>query len=129
MAKAQELPMLEFNTVQSLRSWLNANHATSEGIWLRIYKKNSGIESVTFEEVLDEGLCFGWSESKRIKGDVRSYLQRFTPRKKKGTASKRNLEHIQMLINEKRMTVAGLKALEKIIKSQASSMGSMRVRS
>lgn len=86
------------------------NHAVSEGIWLRIYKKNSGVESVTFEEVLDEGLSFGWSESKRINGDEKSYLQRFTPRTI-GTTSKRNLEHVKRLIRENKMMPSGLKAL------------------
>lgn len=88
-----------------------ANHAVSEGIWLRIYKKNSGVESVSFEEVLDEGLCFGWSESKRIKGDEKSYLQLFTPRRTIGTTSKRNLEHVKRLIHENKMMPSGLKAL------------------
>ncbi len=88
-----------------------ANHAVSGGIWLRIYKKNSGVESVSFEEVLDEGLCFGWSESKRIKGDEKSYLQLFTPRHTIGTTSKRNLEHVKRLIRENKMMPSGLKAL------------------
>ena len=106
-----DLPILTFKSAGELRAWLVKNHAISNGIWLQIYKKNSGVESVTFEEVLDEGLCFGWSESKRIKGDETSYLQRFTPRRNKGTTSKRNLKHVERLIAEKRMTSAGLKAL------------------
>ncbi len=88
------------------------NHATSEGIWVRIFKKNSGVVSIIFEEVLDEGLCFGWSESMRRKGDENSYLQRFTPRRKKGTTSKRNRERIKRLIEEKKMMPSGLAALE-----------------
>ena len=107
----KNLPILKFRSASALRAWLIKNHATSDGIWLRIYKKNSGVETVTFEEVLDEGLCFGWSESKRIKGDEVSFLQRFTPRKTKGTTSKRNSEHIKRLIKEKRMTPDGFKAL------------------
>ncbi len=78
---------------------------------MRLYKKKSGVQSVTFEDLLDEGLCFGWSESKRIKGDAESYLQQFTPRRTKGTTSKRNLEHVNQLVREKRMTATGLKAL------------------
>ncbi len=113
-----DLPIMTFESVHELRAWLVKNHATSSGIWLQIYKKNSGVESVTFEEVLDEGLCFGWSESKRIKGDEKSYLQRFTPRRKNGTTSKRNLKHVERLIEEKRMTSAGLKALGLEEKSQ-----------
>jgi uncharacterized protein YdeI (YjbR/CyaY-like superfamily) len=60
---------------------LAANHATCAGVFVRIYKRSAGIARVTFEDVLDKGLCFEWSESRRLKGDGASYLQRFTPRK------------------------------------------------
>lgn len=106
-----ELPILEFASRSLLREWLVQNHQSSKGIFVRIYKKHSGIESVTFEEVLDEGLCFGWSENKRLPGDAASYLQRFTPRSSKGTASKRNEEHAKQLIADGLMTQAGLTAL------------------
>jgi uncharacterized protein YdeI (YjbR/CyaY-like superfamily) len=66
---SKELPVLAFRSVDELRAWLIENHETSDGIWLRIYKKHSGTPSVTFEDVLDEGLCFGWSESTRRSGD------------------------------------------------------------
>ena len=107
----EELPVFEFRSADDLRSWLENNHQTSSGIWIRIYKKHSGVKAVSFEEVLDEGLCFGWSESLRRKDDDKSYLQRFTPRRKTGTVSKRNLEHTERLIKEGRMTPVGLKAL------------------
>jgi len=108
----EELPVLAFRSVDELRAWLIGNHETSDGIWLRIYKKHSGAPSVTFEEALDEGLCFGWSESTRRRGDRESYLQRFTPRRTKGTRSRRNQERIERLIKEGRMTPYGLKALD-----------------
>jgi len=107
----QELPILEFDSAAALRAWLTDHQATLNGIWVRIYKKGSGVPSVTFEEVLDEGLCFGWSESQRRTGDDRSYLQRFTPRRAKGTLSPRNLAHVERLIKEGRMSPAGLNAL------------------
>ncbi len=78
---------------------------------MHIYKQDSGVASVTFDELLDEGLCFGWSESQRVRGDARSYLQRFTPRRAKGTVSKRNRERVERLIQEKKMTPFGLEAL------------------
>jgi len=106
-----DLPVLAFQDVAALRRWLEANHATSGGILVRIYKQRVGIASVTFEEVLDEGLCFGWSESRRLKGDGVSYLQQFTPRKTIGTTSERNRIHVERLIAEGRMTAAGLRAL------------------
>jgi uncharacterized protein YdeI (YjbR/CyaY-like superfamily) len=108
---ARELPALSFESATSLRSWLILNHVESDGIWLKIFKKNSGIPSVTFEEVLDEGLCFGWSESLRRKGDDQYYLQRFTPRRIKGTTSERNREHVRRLIREHKMTPSGLLSL------------------
>ena len=106
-----DLPIMTFQNAQELRDWLMENHNTCEGIWLRIYKKPSTLQSITFEEVLDEGLCFGWSESLRRIYDHSSYLQRFTPRKKVGTQSKRNLERVRMLIRDGRMTTSGLKSL------------------
>lgn len=106
-----ELPILSFADAAALRQWLEANHATSSGIYVRIYKKHADTASVGFEEVLDEGLCFGWSESTRLKGDEQSYLQKFTPRRTKGTASERNRRHAARLIQEGRMTPAGLDAL------------------
>jgi uncharacterized protein YdeI (YjbR/CyaY-like superfamily) len=106
-----ERPVIAFESAASLRAWLILNHAESDGIWLKIYKKNTGIPSVTFEEVLDEGLCFGWSESQRRKGDDQFYLQRFTPRRTKRTESKRNREHVERLIRENRMTPSGLLSL------------------
>ncbi len=109
--RASELPILAFASGIALRAWLMRNHSTSEGMWVRIYKKDAGVPTVTFKEVLDEGLCFGWSESARLKGDDTSYLQRFTPRRAKGTTSKRNLEHVERLIAEHRMMPAGLRAL------------------
>jgi uncharacterized protein YdeI (YjbR/CyaY-like superfamily) len=108
---ATDLPIISFETVAALRSWLESNHASSAGIFVRIYKKGTSAASVSFEDVLDEGLCFGWSESTRFKGDEVSYLQKFTPRKTKGTTSERNKLHAKQLIKQGRMTAAGLEKL------------------
>jgi uncharacterized protein YdeI (YjbR/CyaY-like superfamily) len=80
---------------------------------VRVFKKQSGRASVSFNELLDEGLCFGWSESLRRSGDTISYLQRFGPRRRKGTASLRNRRHAERLVKEGRMTPAGLSALDR----------------
>jgi uncharacterized protein YdeI (YjbR/CyaY-like superfamily) len=106
-----ELPILAFNSGADLRAWLEEHHATSGGMWLRIYKKGSRVRSVTFHEVLEEGLCFGWSESLRRPGDDESYLQRFMPRRAKGTTSLRNRRLAAKLIAEGRMTDVGRGAL------------------
>ncbi len=106
-----DLPILTFENVAALRAWLEINHATSNGIFVRIFKGRAGVPTVSFEDVLDEGLCFGWSESTRLPGDAGSYLQRFTPRKSRGTASSRNLRHAARLLREGRMTAVGMLAL------------------
>jgi uncharacterized protein YdeI (YjbR/CyaY-like superfamily) len=105
------LPIHEFRTAAELRAWLQDHHDSSGGVWLRIYKKNANVRSVTFEEILDEGLCFGWSESKRLKYDGESYLQRFTPRKTVGTCSPRNLARAWLLVQKGKMKPSGLRAL------------------
>jgi uncharacterized protein YdeI (YjbR/CyaY-like superfamily) len=112
LTKAGDLPILEFKSGSELRVWLLAQPAGSPGIWVRIFKKSSGIESLTFPELLDEGLCFGWSESTRQAFDEISYLQKFTPRRVKGTASERNRRRVEELIRSGRMTRAGLDALK-----------------
>lgn len=105
------LPVFSFSKREDLRTWLEAEHSTSQGIWVQLFKKSSGIASISFDELLDEGLCFGWSESLRHTHDDQSYLQKFTPRKRKGTASERNKAHIKRLVAAGLMTPAGLAAL------------------
>lgn len=106
-----DLPVMEFISGMELREWLTQNHSTSPGIWIRVFHKRSKLASVTFEELLDEGLCFGWSESMRRKFDDVSYLQRFTRRKKMGTVSTRNLDRVKQLKSANRMADAGFLAL------------------
>jgi len=107
------LPILEFETAELLHLWLENHYATSKGIWIRVYKKSSKVRSVAFEQMLDEGLCFGWSESTRRKYDDNSYLQKFTPRRTIGTQSARNLARVQALIEQDKMKPSGLAALGK----------------
>jgi len=117
MRSLENLPILEFETSDELHAWLEDHHDTSEGIWLRIFKKRSGNRSVTFEQVLDEGLCFGWSESMRRRYDDESYLQKFTPRRADGTRSARNLARAKLLIEKGKMKPSGLIALSRSIGS------------
>ncbi len=100
-------PVRAFTTQQAWRSWLEKNHAISDGIWLRIYKKASGKKTVTYAEALDEALCYGWIDGQKKTYDAESFLQKFTPRRSKSMWSKRNREHTMRLIKEKRMTAAG----------------------
>ena len=101
-----------FETPEDWRSWLRGNHAKRKGIWLRFFKKASGVKSITYAEALDEALCFGWIDGQSKKYDAKSWLQKFTPRRSKSIWSKRNRERVAGLIKEKRMTAAGRKEIE-----------------
>ena len=103
--------VLAFDDADALENWLGRHHAVSPGVWLRIYKKGSGVKTVGFMEVLAAGLIYGWSESKRHPLDEVSYLQRFAPRRKTGTLSPRNRQMAEALIRQGRMRPEGLKAL------------------
>lgn len=103
-----EIPTIVFNTQKDWHEWLAANHSTSKGVWLRMYKKQSGKQSINYDEALDEALCFGWIDSQKKSYDESSWIQKFTPRGLRSMWSKRNREHVARLISEKRMTPAGL---------------------
>jgi len=108
---SDSLPILAFECGVVLRDWLEQNHASSDGVWVRIYKRGADVPSVTFDEVLEQGICFGWSESKRRRFDDTSYLQRFAPRRTRGTTSTRNKALADRMIRDGKMTEAGLEAL------------------
>lgn len=103
-----EAPVKAFKTAALFEAWLAKNHATSDGIWLRIYKKGSGIQTVTYDEALDAALCYGWIDGQKKKYDEDSWIQKFTHRRPKSMWSKRNREHIARLTKAKRMRPSGL---------------------
>ncbi len=113
MTVKPELPILPFASREAWEAWLEDEHATSEGLWLKIAKKGSGIESVTFVEALDAALCYGWIDSQRNGLDGRFYLQRFTPRKPRSKWSQVNREKVARLIEAGRMKPAGLREVER----------------
>ena len=101
-------PILEFASHVEWTAWLEENHATTSGVWIRIAKKASGIESVAYPEVLDVALCYGWIDGQRKSESQTAFLQKFTPRGKKSTWSKVNREKALMLIENGQMKPAGL---------------------
>lgn len=103
---------LSFKTASAFRSWLKKNAVRSNGIWLRIYKKSSSMETVSYSEALDQALCFGWIDGQKKRCDDQSWLQKFTPRKPKSRWSKRNTQHVDRLIKSGEMTPAGLKEVD-----------------
>lgn len=103
---------LAFKSSISFRDWLEKNHAAAEGIWLQIYKKDSGKVSITYAEALDQALCFGWIDGQKQPNDGNSWLQKFTPRRAKSGWSKLNTQHAERLIKSGQMSHAGLEAVE-----------------
>jgi uncharacterized protein YdeI (YjbR/CyaY-like superfamily) len=96
----------------ALRAWLAEHHATVDELWLKMYKKSSGIPSVTWEEVVLEALCWGWIDGIRKTLDAESFVQRLTPRRARSVWSQRNCEHVERLIAAGRMQPPGLAVVE-----------------
>lgn len=99
-------------TRSAWRKWLAKNHATSPGIWLIYYKKESGKRKFDYADAVEEALCFGWIDSLPRKIDSERSALKFTPRKPKSVWSKLNKQRIEKLIEQKLMTPAGVAKIE-----------------
>jgi uncharacterized protein YdeI (YjbR/CyaY-like superfamily) len=110
--KGTVLHVVGFSSAESLEQWLAKNHAKSKGIWLRFYKKGSGVPSVSYAEALDVALCFGWIDGQLKKCDEASWLRKLSPRRPKSVWSKRNREHAERLIRAGQMQPTGLQEVE-----------------
>lgn len=104
--------VLEFRDAESFYRWLAAHHDKEQEVWIRIYKVSSGVRSITPKEAIDVALCRGWIDGVRKGLDDRSYLQRYTPRRPRSTWSRVNVENVERLIAEGRMTEHGLRHVE-----------------
>jgi uncharacterized protein YdeI (YjbR/CyaY-like superfamily) len=100
--------MLPFATPADLEAWLEENHEQPDGFWLKVAKKGSGEQSVTYAEALDLALCFGWIDSQKRGHDEKFFLQRFTPRRPRGRWSRINRDKVERLIAAGAMRPAGL---------------------
>ncbi|MES2774063.1 MAG: YdeI/OmpD-associated family protein [Bacteroidota bacterium] len=93
------------------RDWLTKNHGNEKSVWLILYSKEAGITSVSYPEAVEEGLCFGWIDSKVIKRDENSRYQSFSPRKPKSRWSQSNKDRVEKLLSAGLMEPAGLAAV------------------
>lgn len=100
--------VIAFASPKDLEKWLKNNHSTESELWVKIFKKNTGIASVTWDEVVVESLCWGWIDGVKKSIDEQAYLQRITPRKAQSNWSKRNRAHVERLIRDGRMHEPGL---------------------
>jgi uncharacterized protein YdeI (YjbR/CyaY-like superfamily) len=101
-----------FRSSKELRAWLVKEHTRAPGLLLRIYKKDSGIPSVTYAEALEQALCFGWIDGQKLPFDATSWVQKWMPRRAGSRWSKINVAHVDRLIREGQMTPAGLEEVE-----------------
>lgn len=109
---ADDLPILEFDDRSAWARWLDAEHASSRGIWLKFAKKASGITTVTHPEALETALCYGWIDGQARPQDETYYLMRFTPRRPRSKWSQNNRDKATKLIELGRMKPAGLAQVE-----------------
>jgi uncharacterized protein YdeI (YjbR/CyaY-like superfamily) len=101
-----------FATPAEFRAWLERHHADARELLVGFHKKGSGRPSITWQESVDEALCFGWIDGVRRSIDAESYSIRFTPRQKRSIWSAANIKRARELLELGRMTPAGLAAFE-----------------
>jgi len=108
----EDRPVIAFKDAQEWRTWLELNHDSVPGVWIKIAKKATGIPTVTHELALDDALCFGWIDGQRRSFDDKYFIQKFTPRTKRSIWSKRNQEFVERLTREGRMQPAGQREID-----------------
>ena len=112
MNNTNGLSIMAFETQQDWERWLTEHHTDTEGIWLKIAKKETGIPSVNYAEALDSALCYGWIDGQKASFDDQYWLQKFTPRRPKSIWSKVNCDKATALIAEGRMQPEGIRQVE-----------------
>ena len=105
-APTDAVPQL-FENAKAFAAWLRKNHAKSDGLWLKIAKRDAAERSVTYPEAVEIALCWGWIDSQKKGLDDQHFLQRFTPRRARSVWSKINVDKVATLIEAGRMQPPG----------------------
>ncbi len=113
MDSKQGLAIIQLASQQEWEEWLEARHATSKGLWLKIAKKDSGIDSVSYAEALDSAIRYGWIDGQKGSHDEQFWLQKFTPRGPRSKWSRVNRDKAAELLRRGRMKPAGLAQIER----------------
>jgi len=108
-----ELQELAFEDARAWEAWLEREHGSAPGVWLRIAKASAGVPSVQYPQALDVALCYGWIDGVKRRIDADYWVQKFTPRAARSIWSKVNREKVQALIDAGRMRPAGLREIER----------------
>jgi uncharacterized protein YdeI (YjbR/CyaY-like superfamily) len=106
-----DLPVLAFADQAALEQWLEAEGATAPGLYVKLAKKGAGVPSVTYAELVESCLCFGWIDGRSNRLDDSFYLQRITPRRARSVWSQKNVDAVEALILAGRMRPGGLAAV------------------
>jgi len=110
-SRLADLPFIEPANREEWRSWLQEHHASS-GVWLAVGKKGGRVTTLTYDEAVEEALCFGWIDSTVNRLDDDRFRQLFTPRKPNSSWAPSNKARVARLIAEGRMTPAGMVVVE-----------------
>jgi uncharacterized protein YdeI (YjbR/CyaY-like superfamily) len=108
MDELDGVEIIAFPDAEAFESWLAEHYTRHEGVWIKMAKKNSGIPTVTDDEVVDIGLCYGWISGQRRSFDEQHYLQKYVPRRPKSLWSQVNVDKVAMLTATGRMREPGL---------------------
>ncbi|MGY1630828.1 YdeI family protein [Geodermatophilus sp. SYSU D01186] len=111
MTLPTDLPVRAFPDQSALEEWLDAEHATAPGLYVKLAKKGAGVPSVTYAELVESVLCFGWIDGRSNRLDDDFYLQRITPRRARSIWSQKNVAAVEALTAAGRMRPAGLAAV------------------
>ena len=107
-----EAEMIAFRDGAEFEAWLEAHADRPAGVWLKLAKKGSGIPSLTADEAVDIGLCFGWISGQRRSLDETYYLQKYVPRRPRSLWSQVNVAKVEALTAAGRMRPSGLAEVE-----------------
>jgi uncharacterized protein YdeI (YjbR/CyaY-like superfamily) len=102
---------LTFTSPEAWRAWLEEHHATDREAWLLHSKKNAARRFLTYDEALEEALCFGWIDGTLKPVDDETFVLRYSPRRSRSIWSVNNQQRVERLIQEGRMTTAGLEKI------------------
>lgn len=113
-AVAQDLPELTVSDAAAWRVWLADHHREPTGVWVVLAKKGTtSPTTLTYDQALDEALCYGWIDGQAQRRDEATFRQRFTPRRARSPWSARNVGIIARLLDEGRMHPAGLAEVDR----------------
>ena len=113
MSARGDLPVISFASRGAWEEWLAEEHATSDGLWLKLAKVGAGIDSVSYAEAVEVALCYGWIDGQAASFDETYWLQRFTPRRRRSKWSRINRDRASGLIERGEMKPAGLAEVER----------------